>query len=398
MYGRIWQEKKMVQRSSLLLAFALASSCLLSCQKQRESYFTIGAVLPLTGDSSQWGIPPRNGAELAIDEINSQGGVGGMTLRLQVEDDKCIPREGISALDRLNLKNTKAVVGAVCSSVTLAIAPLVEQKKIVLISPASTNPEVTDAGEYVFRVAPSDTFRGTVFADYLYDEAGLTDVDFLYVDNAGGVGSRDAFKARFNARGGKVVREEPYPDDAMDLSLQIGNIIASESAAVVVVSYPRDTVLILRQARELGLKKPLFFQTEAMEDASVLQGAGEAAEGSIYILSAAGEGEVARTFQQAYNARFGRDPELYAAEGYDAIKLIAEALRNQPPDAIVSSDRIRDFLIGTKDWVGASGTLTFDKNGDVQKPMVIKQIRNGKPVIMLTRTQQLAGNTPPGRR
>src|SRR6516162_5295367 len=112
---------------------------------------TIGAVLPLSGDAARWGIPPRNAADLAIDEINGAGGIDGRTLRLMAEDDRCQPADGVAAFNKIMAAvTTPVILGAVCSSSTLTIAPLAEASKTVLISPASTSPKVTNAGDFVF--------------------------------------------------------------------------------------------------------------------------------------------------------------------------------------------------------------------------------------------------------
>ena len=138
------------------------------CQRKKVEFIKIGAILPLTGDAAQWGIPPQKGAELAVEEINKAGGINGKKLKLIVQDTKCEPKAGVSSFQKLiSDKEIRIVIGGVCSSVTLAVAPIAEKNKILLISPASTNPKITNAGDYIFRVIPSDDLRGKVFAEYL---------------------------------------------------------------------------------------------------------------------------------------------------------------------------------------------------------------------------------------
>jgi branched-chain amino acid transport system substrate-binding protein len=135
---------------------------------------TIGAVLPLTGEAAHWGIPPRNAAEMAVGEVNRAGGIGGRKLALVVEDDRCQPADGISAFNKImSAANPPVILGAVCSGVTLAIAPLAEARKTVLISPASTSPKVTNAGDFIFRVIPSGSVRAKILAEYIYHERAL---------------------------------------------------------------------------------------------------------------------------------------------------------------------------------------------------------------------------------
>ena len=340
---------------------------------------SIGAVLPLSGDAARWGIPPRNAAELAIDEINGAGGIDGGTLRLMAEDDRCQPAEGVAAFNKIMAAvTTPVILGAVCSSATLAIAPLAEASKTVLISPASTSPKVTNAGDFVFRVISSGSLRGKVFAEYLYHERGLRRLAVLYINNEGGIGGSSSFKAQFTQLGGTIVREEPYEQGVTDIRAQLTRIRDTNAEGVLVGSYPSDTVLALRQARELQLKLPLFFTTEAVQNPEVLRDAGDAADGAVYILAASATGPVPDAFNRAYEAKFGHRPELFAAEGYDIVRLVGNAMA-ESKDKPVTGASIRDFLYQVRNHQGASGAITFDEKGDVIKPYAIMTIEAGKP-------------------
>jgi branched-chain amino acid transport system substrate-binding protein len=363
------------------IARVLSACAALSCNSlpvaAESDSIAIGVVLPLTGDAAHWGIPPRNGAELAVEEIN-HAGIGGRKLALRVEDDRCNPADGIAAFEKIVASaNAPAVLGAVCSSVTLAIAPHAESRKVVLISPASTSPKLTGAGDFIFRVVPSGSLRGKVFAEYVYHDRGLRKVAVLYINNEGGIGGSSAFKQRFMELGATVVLEEAYPQGTSDIRAQLAKIRAADAEGVLVGSYPPDTVAILRQARELQLQQPLFFTTEAVQNPDVLRQAGDAANGAVYILAASPAGAVPEKFSKAYAAKFGHAPELFAAEGYDVVRLIADAIVAKGPSLDGAS--LRDFLYQVRDYAGASGTITFDKNGDVVKPYAIRTIEAGNP-------------------
>lgn len=380
-------KKRMLATVVVTVVVAVALVWLLAGRgEERAGVTPLGAILPLTGDSAQWGIPARNGAQLAVDEINSAGGVGGSLLELSIEDTTCIARDGISAFNKiLATKQPIAVIGAVCSSVTLAVAPVAEDDGVVFISPASTNPDITEAGDYVFRVIPSDALRGQVFAEYLFETLGYRRVAILYVNNEGGVGNRDAFCRHFVSLGGEEPPEETYPEDAIDVRSQLTRIQGLDGIeALVVVSYPRDTIMVLRQIRELGIEHPLFFQTEAVEDANVLREAAGTAEGVTYILAATPAGDPHEAFKEAYRRRHGSDPELYAAESYDIVQLIGQYLQGLPEASEVTSAGLRDFLYNVTLYEGASGTISFDENGDVIKPMAIKKIEDGVPTVVKT--------------
>lgn len=365
-----------------VVVVALAIVLIVTQTRREPKVIKIGAILPLTGDNAQWGIPPRKGAELAIKEINATGGIKGKKLVLLAEDTRCEPGAGVSAFNKLlAVRGLKVMLGGVCSSVTLATAPIAEKNRIILISPASTNPKITEAGYYVFRVIPSDAFRGKIFAEYLFNDLKIRSVALLYINNEGGVGNRNAFMHRFTELGGKILLDESYEQDATDMRSQIAKTKASKAEALIVVSYLGDTPLIMKQSKELGLALPLYFQTEAVEDPNVLRAAGNASEGATYILPAPAEGERPEKFSKMYVDKYSSKPELFAAEAYDAIHLIADAI-NAPKEAYISTDQIREYLYGVKNYSGASGTITFDSNGDVQKPMAIKKIKEGKPMLI----------------
>ncbi len=384
-------ERGTIRRPARKIAWAMAgalcaggASCWVFMSGDRMSAnaegapIAIGVVLPLTGDAAHWGIPPRNGAELAVEEVNRAGGIGGRKLTLTVEDDRSQPAEAVAAFNRIVAgAHAPAVLGPVTSSATLAVAPLAEARQTVLISPSATSPKVTDAGDFVFRVIPSGSLRAKVLAEYIYNDRGLRKLAALYIDNEGGIGGSSAFKAQFTQLGGTVALAETYPPGATDVRAQLAKIKAAGVDGVIVGSYPPDTVVVMKQARELGLTLPLFFTTESPQNPEVLREAGEAANGATYILAAAATGAAPDTFARAYEAKFNHKPEIFAAEGYDVMRLIAAALAAAGPAP--SGPAIRDFLYGVKNYAGASGTITFDRNGDVVKPYAIMAIEAGTP-------------------
>lgn len=347
-----------------------------------DTPFSIGLIAPQTGDAAAWGIPPAKGAELAIREINRAGGVSGHPLALKVEDDRCDPKTGVSAYRKLVAEGAKVIIGAVCSNVTLAIAPMAERDGVVLISPASTNPHITNAGDNIFRDVPSDALRGRVFADYLANKLGVHSVALLYIQNDSGIGAADSFSERFLVDGGTIVSRESYPVGASDIRSALLKVRASGAQAIVAISFPQDTAILMKESRELRLTQPFYYLTEAVEDPSVLTAAGAAAEGATYILPAPAEGTAASGFSSAYAKAYGELPALYAAEGYDAAKLLAAAMQNTKSEIDVSS--IREYLYTVHDYPGASGIITFDHNGDVLKPFAIKRIVQGEPQLIET--------------
>lgn len=377
----------MSRKARIIIGIALCVSLVLgvslvSCRTDGTEDIKIGVILPLTGSAAQWGGPARDGILLAVDDVNAKGGIKGRKLSLEIEDDRCDPTTGVSAIQKiLASRKPIAVSGAICSSVTLALAPVAESNKIVLISPGSTSPLLTTAGDYVFRVIPTDALRGKVFAEYVYSQ-GHKKVSLLYINNDGGLGNKESFTENFQRLGGTIISVDAYPQDSRDMRAQLTKIKQAKPDAVVVVSYPDDTPIVLRQAQELALGVPLYFQTEALDDLAVIQNAGNAAEGATYILPAKAEGTAATDFASKYKQKYGRDPETFAAESYDTIRLMASILENSPE---ATPDALKAGLYKTQNYPGASGTITFDSNGDVIKPMAIRRIANGRPETISTK-------------
>lgn len=335
----------------------------------------IGFIGPLTGDASQWGVPPKEGVELATSEWKT-----GNVPTVFFEDDQCDPKKAVTAAKKLiEIDRVQVIIGAVCSSATLAIAPLAESNQVLLISPASTNPDISKAGDFLFRVVPSDALRGEVFAKYLREEKKLSQIDLLTINNAGGIGNRDVFKKTFASLDGKVSEDLVYDEKAVDFKTELLRIKNSPSEAVVVVSYPEDTTRILKQLKEFGINKPLYFQTEAPDDPIVLQNAGSAAEGITYILPAPAVGSAPESFQKKFKDTFGKEPSLFAAEGYDIVKLLEKIIAEEKT---TNPTRLKNALYEIQNYTGASGTITFDNNGDVMKPMAIMKIEHGQKILV----------------
>lgn len=348
------------------------------CTK-KEDVIKIGAILPLTGDAAPWGVPVRNAAQMAVDEINKTGGINGRQIEFIVEDSQCDPKTGVSAVQKLLTTDKPiAILGAVCSSVSLAVAPIIERNELVMISPASTNPKLTEAGDYFFRVVPSDDLRSKVFAKYIY-EKGIKSLDILYINNEGGVGATRAFNGEYIRLGGSIQLQEAYEQDRNDFRSQLTKVKQSKAEAVVFVSYPNDVAVLLRQSKELNIRKPIYCLTEALDDPAVIKLAGNAAEGIEYILAAKPDNEYVVRFSENYRKKYGADPPTYAAEGYDVIKLLRDILSRED---VTTSKNIKNALYKIKDYQGVSGIISFDSNGDVLKPMSIKRIEDGKPVVI----------------
>src|SRR5215218_8579552 len=220
----------------------------------------IGEFGSLTGTTATFGISTKNGIDMAMDEINAAGGVLGKQLRVIVEDDQGRPEEAQTVVTKLITSNEViAVLGEVASSRTLAAAPVAQQNGIPLITPSSTNPKVTEVGDYVFRVCFIDPFQGFVMAKFAANTLKVKNVAILRdIKNDYSVGLADVFAKEFAGMGGRIAGDQSYSEGDTDFSAQLTAIRATNPQAIYVPGYYTEVALIARQARALGITVPLM--------------------------------------------------------------------------------------------------------------------------------------------
>lgn len=343
----------------------------------------IGFIAPLTGDLAYIGENMKAAAEIARDEINQSGGVaplqgvGGRNVELIVEDGKCEPKEAANAGNKLiNIDKVPAIIGGLCSSETLAVAPLAERSRVILFSAASTSPNISAAGDYIFRDVPSDAFQGVFAAQYVKTKLGKNRVALLKCLSDWCLGVNDSFKAEFKRLGGQITAEEAFAQDSRDLRSQIAKVRASSPELVYFVSYTEGAIVGIRQMRELGITAPLF-GADAWSDPKIWESAGESGDGARYVEPA--NNEVPRAFIDAMGKKTGgREINVYAPRAYDAVKLLASIMNRAGTD----TGAIKKALYATQNYQGIADNYTFDKNGDVTSARyVVKEVRKGKGVL-----------------
>lgn len=368
----------------MLTAFALALTGLVwlgACERKKsdgQKEIAIGAILPLTGDGAKYGESARNAVELALSELNAAGGINGVPVRVIFEDSEGVPQKGVSAFQKLRtLDHVPAVIGGLFSSVTLAIAPIAERSQVVILSPTSSNPKITDAGDYIFRNCASDLFEGQVMAEAARAKLGISTVGILRINNDYGVGITDVFRERFTAAGGKILAEEVFQQGDTNLRAQVTKLGALDPKpdAIYLVGY-KELGQALKQCAELGIKAQ-FLSTVMFEDPEILKIAGSAAEGVIYsarAYDAESKDPTIQKFVKSYKQRYGGTPDIFAALAYDSMRILALAMKTGG----TSAAGIKDALYKIKDFPGACGSTSFDKNGDVTQPAFLKTVRNGR--------------------
>ena len=367
----------------ITLTIALITiSLAIGCEKKPKEEIKIGAILALTGSYAKVGESAKRGIEIAVEEINIKGGVQGKKIQVIYEDDQGEPQKAVSAMRKLiTVDKVPAIIGPMGSSAVLAIAPIAERDHVVALSPTASTPEITYAGDYIFRVTYSDAFEGSKMAEFSFRELRYKRIALLYINNDYGMGLKEAFKKEFIKLGGQIVIEEAYDAKSTDFRTQLIKIKKSTSDAVYLTGY-NEMGQVLRQAKELGITVP-FLSCIMAEIADIIKIAKDATEGVIYTHPAYDPekgSEITLKFAKKFKEKYGVSPDPEAGFSYDAMKLLALAIEREG----TAAEGIKNALYQIKGYKGVTGETTFDANGDVIKPIGIKKVENGNYVWVIS--------------
>ena len=337
----------------------------------------VGEFASMTGSEASFGQSSHKGTELAIGDLNAAGGVLGRKFELIMEDDQSQAGQPATVVRKLISRDgVVAILGEVASSRSLEAAPICQENKIPMISPSSTNPKVTEVGDYIFRVCFIDPFQGTVMANFalhtlhLKNVAVLTDVKSDY-----SLGLAKFFKEGFIAGGGNIITEQNYSGGDKDFNAQLTSIKAANPDGIFVPGYYTEVGLIVLQAKQLGITVPIF-GGDGWESSTLMSIGGTALEGDYYSTHFSPEDTtpVVQDFVRKFKARYNEVPDAMAALGYDSAMMLAAAIKTA---GTTDGSKVRDALAATKDFQGVTGKTTMDANRNASKPAVILTIKNG---------------------
>ena len=339
----------------------------------------VGEFASLTGKEATFGISSHEGTLMAIEEINAAGGLLGKKLELLTEDDQSKAGESATVVNKLiSRDNIIAILGEVASSRSLEAAPICQQNKIPMISPSSTNPDVTKTGDFIFRVCFIDPFQGTVMANFAAKTlkarrvAVFTDVKSDYSK-----GLAKFFKEQFKASGGEIVSELGYNGGDKDFKAQLTAMKAANPEGVFVPGYYTEAALICVQAKQLGLAVPLF-GGDGWESSKLTEIGGGAVEGNYFSTHYSPEvaTDVSKKFVENYIKRWaGKAPDALAACGYDSALVLADAIKRA---GSTDPQKLRDAIAATKNFEAVTGKISINENRDASKSAVILQVAGGK--------------------
>ena len=367
--------------ATVLAALVLTLSC---GPKLNPNEIRIGEFGSLTGAQATFGTSTQNGIQLAVDEANAAGGVNGKTLKVIALDDQGKPEEAAVVVTKLiTQEKAQVILGEVASSLSLAAAPICQEHKIPMISPSSTNPNVTQVGDYVFRVCFIDPFQGQVMADFAMGNLKAKTAAILRDQKSDySMGLADFFIKRFKEKGGTILTDQSYVGGDVDFKSQLTNIREQKPDVVFVPGYYGEVGLIAKQARELGIKVALL-GGDGWDSSKLYEIGGAALDGCYFSshYSSDSTDPKVRDFVKKYQARFGQVPDALATLGYDSTGVLVAALKSAK--SLEAAD-IRDAIAATKNYPGVTGSISLDADRDAVKPAVVLKIFNSKSSYVTT--------------
>jgi branched-chain amino acid transport system substrate-binding protein len=387
-----------MRNRGLMLAVVVASLALFGCPPKGEvgaggkgtvagngNEILIGEYGSLTGLQATFGTSTHNGIMMAADEINAGGGVLGKKIKVITEDDQSKQEEAATVVSKLiSQDNVVAVLGEVASSNSLAAAPICQSNKIPMISPSSTNPEVTKKGDYIFRMCFIDPYQGKALADFAIDNLHVKRAAILRDTKSDySQGLSQFFQDEFTKKGGTIVVDQSYANGDSDFRSQLTAIKAANPDIIFAPGYYNDIGQIAVQSRDLGMKQPLV-GGDGWESPKLFEIGGKSLDGSFYSNHYHSEDPApeVRTFKEKYKERYGANPDALAALGYDAMKVLADAIKRAGK---AEPAAIRDAIAATKNFQVVTGVINMgpDRN-PIDKKLAVLKIGNGTTTLAAT--------------
>jgi len=372
----------------VIIVLALAFSCSRPGEDNpapNNTILEIGYFGDLTGPTFNFGQSAINGVLMAASEVNQSGGINGRKIDIVIEDDKGSPEEAARLTAKLiDQDKVIAIIAGGTSGNSRAAAPKAQASHIPFISPSSTDPAVTETGNYIFRACFVDTFQGEVMASFAVNTlkaqkaAILTDFNSTYSK-----GLTDYFKLSFGRLGGTIVSEQTYTQGDADFKGQLSTIRSAEPDVIYIPGYYGEVALIVKQARMIGLTQPLL-GGDGWDAPELWQLGGDALNGA-YIsthYSADNPSPEIQQFVELYKQRYGNLlPDAHAALAYDAARLLFAAIART---GSTEGDKLRDALAQTKNFNGVTGVISMDANRNAVKPAVVLKLEDLKSIYQET--------------
>lgn len=347
-----------------------------SSKPATASKIKIGLAGPFTGPIAETGTTVKQAVELAVEQVNKAGGINGKQVELVIGDDKADPKEAAAIANKF--VSDTSILGAIAhytSSTTLAGAPIYNKAGMSHIAYGSTSPAVTNAGPFTFRDITTDALDGEFVAQWTVDE-NYKKIAILYENDDYGKGLAQVYNKKVTSLGGKITMQEPYNlGETKDFSALLTKLKSTAPDALFIAGQYNEAAMIVKQGKRLGINLPVFGSNGLYSDALIKNG-GQDVEG-VRVIGAFHSSALypeAKAFIDSYKTKYGQEPDIWAAYVYDATNIMLAAIKNGGEDR----KKVNDWLTTVKDFKGATGTTTFDQNGDCIKEPLKLIVKNGK--------------------
>ncbi len=370
-----------IGQNLLLASAAVAMLWSAACTKKSDKTAAVsneiifGEYGSMTGSESTFGQATHKGLLMYVDEVNKAGGVKGKQIKVISEDDQGKSDEAVTVVTKLITQfNASVLIGEVASSRSIAAAPIAQQYKVPMVSPSSTNPKVTQIGDYIFRVCFIDPFQGSVMAKFALNNLKLKKAAiFRDTKSDYSVGLANFFVEEFKKSGGEIVIDTSYAGGDVDFKSQLTAMKGKKPDVIFVPGYYTEVGLIARQAKELNISAPLL-GGDGWDSEKLTEIGGKAILGSYFSThySPDAKGGLVESFVKNYRARYnGETPNALAAMGYDAGGVAVDAIKRATD---TSTKAIRDAIATTANFQGVTGVITINAERNAVKPAVVLKV------------------------
>lgn len=349
-----------------------------SKKEDNNKPINLGVILPLSGSGAEQGEWFKRGFDLALGEININRK---QKVNLIYDDSKGDPKNAISIYNSLKLRDSVPVIFTWGSGVGLALTPLVNKDNVIQMGIATAAPTYSTLDDFTFRNFPSANLEAEFLADAIINKLKVKRIAIMKINNDYGISSAKSFRENYEHKGGNIIGEEIFESNATDLRTQLIKIKGFSPEYIYIATYPKEGGLILRQAKELGIKSKFIAPVAILGGKDFFNAAGESAEGLILANSIPifneGKDEQTKLFAENYRNKYGEElgvQQLYGARSYDSLKII-----NRVMDICgTNTECLKNELFKIKNYNGISGNITFDRNGDIESSFNLQVIKNGQ--------------------
>jgi len=365
--------------SKLLVIQLILAGMMISCNnsnknENKDQEIIIGSLAPLTGNYSRYGIAMKEGIDIAIEDFNSSSKI---KLSVNYQDTKGTANAAISGFKFLaDVKKVKVILGPGLSGISQSVAPFAEKSKVVCISSVATADTLKYAGDYYFRNVPPNSYQAKTIASYLRKDLSMKKVGVFYENNAFGRNMDDIFNKFFKEAGGSISYRFSYEENQTDFTNVIDKAINNEVDYLFIPSTSKSLAMFIRQLRERNINLPIITGDGGYGD-ELNSIAGATADGMICTLMAVEDTTSAKfkEFSKKYKSKYNKEPDVYALYSYDAARIIGDCINSLGSN--FSSDEVKQCLYD-KEFIGLAGAFDFDEFGEVDKPFLLFEYKDGK--------------------